>query len=71
MPYLQLQVYFSFFNKGRHRLNQPNMKHIPPIGVTGPKNFSQSAPHKVRVHKKYKEPENKIMPQKKSALAQS
>lgn len=45
-------AFLSDFNMARHKHNQPKTKQMPPSGVIGPKNVSQSAPNKWRVHKK-------------------
>ena len=49
---------------------QPAIKNKPPIGVMGPNTFNPSMPNKLRVHKKYKEPEKHAMPSKKLLNAQ-
>ena len=48
---------------------QPAIKNKPPIGVIGPKTESHPAWNNCRVHKRYKDPENKIMPIKKQLNA--
>jgi hypothetical protein len=67
MPKKENAQAFSFFNTLKEMKSQPKMKQIPPSGVTGPRTFNQSAPNKFRVHKKYSEPENKMIPQKNKA----
>jgi hypothetical protein len=50
---------------------QPAIKNKPPIGVMGPNTFNPfGIPNKLRVHKKYKEPENITIPIKKLLNAQ-
>jgi hypothetical protein len=46
MPKRFSQAFLSVFNTARHIHNQPKTKQMPPRGVTGPKNVSQSAPNK-------------------------
>lgn len=52
VPYDLSYLFLSLFNIESPRQIQPIMKQIPPIGVTGPKNFNQSIPIKLRVVKK-------------------
>lgn len=56
----------------KNAITQPNIKHKPPIGVTGPKILAKLCiPNKSLQANKYKDPQNKMMPERKKSPARA
>ena len=69
MPITESLLFSSLENPLKNKINHPDIKLKPPIGVIAPINLKDSFPHKLIVERRNKLPENKIIPKRNKLKA--